>query len=199
MGILRKIVLALVVLVVLLAGVGMLLPRQVHVERQIVIDAPRATVYAVVGGYKQFNKWSPWAGIDPNAKYQVEGPEFGVGAKQSWVGNPKTVGSGSQEIIEAEPVRRVKSRLEFGENPPATAEFVLAPEGSGTHVTWNFDSNMGAGPVGRWFGLMMDRLIGPDYEKGLVNQDAGREPAEGGFRGPRRHDGRRLPHDGGLR
>ena len=28
---------------------------------------------------------------------------------------------------------------------------------------------MGAGPVGRWFGLMMDRLIGLDYEKGLAN------------------------------
>jgi len=168
-GILMKIVLVIVLLVVLLAGIGMLLPRQVHVERQIVIDAPRATVFALVDGYKMFNKWSPWADIDPNAKYQTEGPEFGVGAKQSWVGDPKTVGSGSQEIIEAEPVARVKSRLEFGENPPATAEFVLAPEGSGTQVTWSFESDMGAGPVGRWFGLMMDRFIGPDYEKGLAN------------------------------
>ncbi len=169
MGILKKIVLVLVLLVVLLAGIGMLLPRQVHVERSIVIDAPRATVFALVDGYKQFSKWSPWEALDPNAKTTVEGPDFGVGAKQSWVGDPKTVGSGSQEIIEAEPVARVKSRLEFGDNPPATAEFVLAPEGSGTHLTWSFDSDMGAGPIGRWFGLMMDRFIGPDYEKGLAN------------------------------
>lgn len=169
MGILMKIVVGVVVLVVLLAGIGMVLPRQVHVERQIVIEAQRATVFALVDGFKQFNKWSPWAGIDPNAAYKVEGPEFGVGAKQSWVGDPKTVGSGTQEIIEAEPFARVKSRLAFGENPPATAEFVFTPEGSGTQVTWSFDSDMGAGPVGRWFGLMMDRLIGPDYEKGLAN------------------------------
>lgn len=169
MGILKKIVLVLVLLVVLLAGIGMLLPRQVHVERSIVIDAPRATVFALVDGYKQFSKWSPWEALDPNAKTTVEGPDFGVGAKQSWVGDPKTVGSGSQEIIEAEPVARVKSRLEFGDNPPATAEFVLAPEGSGTHLTWSFDSDMGAGPIGRWFGLMMDRFIGPDYEKGLAS------------------------------
>ena len=168
MSTLKKIVLALVGLVVLLAGIGLLLPRQVHVERSIVIDAPRATVFALVDGFKQFNKWSPWAGLDPNAKYTVEGPEFGVRAKQSWVGNPKTVGSGSQEIIEAEPLTRVKSRLEFGDNPPATAEFALAPEGSGTHVTWSFDSDMGPRPIGRYFGLMMDRWIGPDYERGLA-------------------------------
>jgi effector-binding domain-containing protein/uncharacterized protein YndB with AHSA1/START domain len=168
-GIFMKIVLVVVALCVLLAGIGMVLPRQVHVERQIVIDAPRATVFALVDGYKQFNKWSPWAGVDPNAKYQVEGPEFGVGAKQSWVGDPKTVGSGSQEVVEVEPVARVKSRLEFEGHPPCDVQFLLVPEGSGTHVTWTFDSDMGAGPVGRYFGLMMDRMIGPDYEKGLAN------------------------------
>jgi hypothetical protein len=68
-AILKKIVLALVVLIVLLAAVGMLLPRNVHVERSIVIDAPAATVFALLDGYKQFNKWSPWAVYDPNAKH----------------------------------------------------------------------------------------------------------------------------------
>jgi len=54
-----KIVVILVVLLALFAGVGMLLPRYVHVERSIVIGAPAATVYALVDGFKQFNKWSP--------------------------------------------------------------------------------------------------------------------------------------------
>ena len=56
MGILTKIVAGVVVLVVLLAGIGMVLPREVRVERQIVVDAPRATVFALVDGYKQFHK-----------------------------------------------------------------------------------------------------------------------------------------------
>jgi hypothetical protein len=63
----------------------------------------------------------------------------------------------------------VKTRLEFEGHPPCNAEFVLVPEGNGTHLTWNFDSDMGAGPVGRWFGLTMDRMIGPDFEKGLAS------------------------------
>jgi hypothetical protein len=112
--VLKKLVLAVVVLCVLLAGIGMLLPRQVHVERSIVIDAPRATVFSLLDGFKQFNKWSPWAALDPNAKYTREGPEFGVGAKQSWTGDPKTVGSGGRKSSSL-PLELVKCHLDFGD------------------------------------------------------------------------------------
>src|SRR5580765_1934475 len=165
--ILKKIFLALAVLIVLLAAIGMLLPRNVHVERSIVIDAPAATVFALLDGYKQFNKWSPWAVHDPNAKYTYDGPEFGVGAKQSWVGDPKTVGTGSQEIVEAKPYELVKSKLEFAGAGPAAATFALSPDNAGTKVVWGLDCDMGKGPVGRYFGLMMDRMVGKDFESGL--------------------------------
>jgi len=169
---LKTIAIIVVILLVLLLGVGMLLPRHSHVERSIVIEAPRATVFALVDGFKQFKKWSPWAALDPNATYTLEGPEFGVGAKQSWVGDPKTVGSGSQEIVATQPGESVTSRLEFGEEGPATARFTLVPEAGGTRVTWSLDTDNGPGPIGRWFGLMIDHWVGPDYEKGLVNLKA---------------------------
>jgi effector-binding domain-containing protein len=171
-AILKKIVIAFVALVALLAAVGMVLPRHSHVERSIVVEAPRATAFALVDGFRQFNKWSPWAGLDPDAKYAYEGPDFGVGAKLSWSGDPKTVGSGSQEIVEIQPLERVTSRLDFGAQGQATAQFAFAAEGSGTRVTWSLDTDNGAGPIGRYFGLMMDRFVGPDYEKGLANLKA---------------------------
>jgi effector-binding domain-containing protein/uncharacterized protein YndB with AHSA1/START domain len=168
-AILKTIVVVLVILVVLLAGIGMALPRHSHVERQTVIAAPRATVIALTDGFRQFKKWSPWAAMDPNAKITIEGPEFGVGAKQSWSGDPKTVGSGSQEIVEVKPGESVTSRLDFGDRGVAMAKMAFAPEGRGTRVTWSLDTDLGAGPVGRWFGLMMDHWVGPDYERGLAN------------------------------
>jgi effector-binding domain-containing protein/uncharacterized membrane protein len=169
MSILMKIVVVLVILLAVLAGVGMLLPRQVHVERQITIDAPRATVYALVDGYKQFNKWSPWLEKDPNAKYSVEGPDFGVGAKQSWSGDPKTVGTGSQEITAVKPNERVTWKLVFADqNDPAIGYMNLSPANTGTQVTWGLDCDMGRGPVGRYFGLVMDKMVGPDFESGLA-------------------------------
>ena len=45
--------------------VGLLLPRSVHVERSTVIEAPPSVVFALVNDYRAFNRWSPWARIDP--------------------------------------------------------------------------------------------------------------------------------------
>jgi effector-binding domain-containing protein len=110
--------------------------------------------------------------MDPNAKYTYSGPVTGVGAKMSWVGDPKSVGSGSQEIVESRPYELVKAALDFGDQGKATAQFVLAKEGSGTRVTWGFDTDLGMNPVARYFGLMFDSMIGKDYEKGLAGLKA---------------------------
>jgi effector-binding domain-containing protein len=169
MGIVMKLVVALVLLVAVLAGVGMLLPRNVHVERQITIDAPAATIFTLVDGFKMFNTWSPWAALDPDTKYAYEGPAFGVGARQTWAGDPKKVGSGSQEIIEAKPFELVVSKLDFTGQGPAVTRMALAPGSNGTQVTWGMDCDMGASPVGRYFGLFMDKFVGKDYELGLAN------------------------------
>jgi effector-binding domain-containing protein/uncharacterized protein YndB with AHSA1/START domain len=168
MGMLKKVVLVLVSVVVLLAIVGLALPRQVHVERSTVIEAPRATVFAVLNGFRLFNRWSPWVEADPGARYTYEGPAFGVGSKMTWSGDPKTAGSGSQEIIESRHPESIRTSLDFGDQGKAFAAFTLAPEGTGTKVTWGLDSDLGMNPVGRYFGLMLDRMVGPDYEKGLA-------------------------------
>jgi effector-binding domain-containing protein len=168
MRILKRIVLFVVVLVVLLAGIGMLLPRNVHVERSASIGAPPATVFALVNGYRLFNKWSPWFALDPEAQYSYEGPDFGAGAKMAWASARKDVGSGSQKIVESRPNEMVRVELDFGDQGLATSTWILAPEGDGTKVTWGCDADMGVGPIGRWFGLMMDRMIGNDYAKGLA-------------------------------
>src|SRR5690242_10135405 len=154
MAILKKLLLAVVLLVVVLAGVGMLLPRKVHVQRQVNIGAPQATVYALVDGFKPFPKWSPWQEKDPNMKVTLEGPDFGVGAKQLWTGDPKTVGTGSQEVTEAKAPELVVYRLDFAGQGPAEARMTLSQEAGGTQVVWGIDCDMGAGPVGRYFGLM---------------------------------------------
>ena len=168
MRILKKLAIVVALLCAVLAGVGLLLPRRVHAERAAVIDAPRATVFALVNGYASFNKWSPWLELDPRAKYTYEGPASGLGAKMSWAGDPKTAGSGSQEIVESRPHELVRTRLDFGSQGTAEAQFTLTPEGTGTRVIWGFDTDLGMNPVSRYFGLMMDKMIGSDYEKGLA-------------------------------
>jgi len=168
MRILKLLFGSLVVLAVLLVAVAFALPRQVHVERSTAIAAPPATVYALVSGFRSFHSWSPWFDDDPRARYSYDGPAWGVGAKMSWASDDPNVGSGSQEIIEVVPVERVRTRLDFGEQGNATAEFRLSPGAGATQVTWSLDADMGRNPLARYVGLMFDSMIGPDYEQGLA-------------------------------
>ena len=169
MVVLKKVVIGLLVLVVLLVIVGFFLPRQVHVERSAVVDAPQATVFALVNGFRSFNKWSPWFALDPEATYTFDGPREGVGAKMSWAGDPKKVGTGSQEILESVPIEAVTTNLDFGMQGKATSRIKLSLDAGGTKVVWGFDTDLGMSPLSRYFGLMFDGMIGADYEKGLAS------------------------------
>lgn len=35
-------------------------------------------------------------------------------------------------------------------------------------ATWGFDTDLGMNPIARYFGLVMDSMLGADYEKGLA-------------------------------
>lgn len=167
MNLLKKLLLGVVVLIVLCVGVGFLLPRTAHVERSIAINARPATVFTVLNGFRQFAQWSPWAEYDPHMKLSFEGPPAGVGARYIWVGNEQ-VGTGSQEILESTPYRFIKLKLVFGDFPGEfVSSYSLEPEGEGTRLTWAFDADYGNSVMGRYFGLLSDSMIGPDYTRGL--------------------------------
>jgi len=155
---------------------GLLLPAATHVERSVVIARSPEQVFATLDSFQRFNAWSPWAEYDPQAKYTFEGPVRGVGARMRWVGN-RSVGSGSQEITASEPNHRIAVALDF-DGSQANATYLLAPEGQGTRVTWAFDTEHGMNPFKRWLGLLFDRMIGADYEKGLAKLKAMEEGAQ---------------------
>jgi effector-binding domain-containing protein len=163
---LKKILIGLVAVLLVLGVIGLLLPRNVRVERSIVVARPASLVYATVNSFQLFPKWSPWQELDPNMHQTTEGPRDGVGAKLVWSGNDK-VGSGSQVITASTPDQSVASDLDFGKMGVAKAAILLVPQGSSTRVTWRLDVDMGASPIGRYFGLMMDHMIGKDYQTGL--------------------------------
>jgi hypothetical protein len=164
---LKAIVWILAALVVIFIGGGYLLPGEVNMQRQAVINAPPEKVFALVGGYKRFNEWSPWAELDPNAVYTFEGPESGVGAKMSWASNNPKVGAGSQTITKHFANSRVAVDLDFGAMGKSQSTWDLRPEGAGTLARWGFKMKL-EGIMDRWFGLLMERFIGPDYDKGLA-------------------------------
>jgi effector-binding domain-containing protein len=156
-------------------GVAFLLPGQASAERSIVIDRPPSMVFAVADSFVLFNRWSPWADLDPATVYTFEGPERGVDASMAWTSEDPNVGSGRQTISFSSPDERVETLLDFGDFGTAKAALSMEPEGTGSRVTWRFDTELPItfdrkfffGVMGRWFGLTMGDAIGADYEKGL--------------------------------
>ncbi len=164
---LRNLILGLVIAVALFFTIGFVLPDKVHVQRTGQMQAPASQVFALVNSFRQFDKWSPWAAKDPQMKVQLSGPPLGVGAHYEWSGN-EAVGSGSQEIVSSAPDSQVKTQLRFsGYEQPSLATFDLEPNGALTRVTWSLDIQLGSNPIAHYFGLLMNRQIGPDYERGL--------------------------------
>lgn len=163
-----------VIAAVLLVAGSFLLPSSVTVTRSVEIAAPPEKVFALVGDLRRFNEFSPWADIDPDTKYVFEGPDSGVGQKMSWTSANENVGTGSQTVTVHEPPGRMATELDFGQMGKAAATWELEPSGTGTKVTWGFHSQVD-GIVARWFGLMFDRWIGADYEKGLQRLKAAAE------------------------
>jgi effector-binding domain-containing protein/carbon monoxide dehydrogenase subunit G len=165
----RRIMLWIGLLLIVAVLAAYLLPRHVRIERSAVIAAPRATTFTVLNSFKHFNKWSPWFDLDPEAKYTFEGPGAGVGAKLSWVGNPQTLGSGSQVVTASEPFEKIAADVDFGQGgTPARQIYTLTAEGAGTKVSWSMEVDLGMNPVSRYFGLGFDGMISRDFDKGLV-------------------------------
>ena len=162
---------------IIIVGGSFLLPAQSVVTRSAEIAAPPDKVFAIVGDLRRFNEFSPWADLDPNIKYTFEGPESGVGQKMSWSSENADHGNGSQTITKYEPPNFVESQLDFGMRGKSVATWDLVPATAGTKATWSFKADLEGIPA-KWFGLMFDRWIGADYEKGLAKLKAVAEKPE---------------------
>lgn len=171
MRFLVRILIGLVVLAVLFAAAGFLLPREVSISRSVKIEATPDKVFPHVNNLKSFTAWSPWQAMDPAMAQTFDGPEEGVGAKMTWAS--KVVGDGTQEIVASTLNERVENSLTFSGMSPSTAVFSLEEAGGATMVYWDLKSDMGMNPVARWVGfLMMDGWVGGDFEKGLASLKA---------------------------
>ena len=172
MRIVWKLIRYLVALVVILVAVAYVLPRNVTVERSVTVNAPPEVVFPLVNSLQNMSRWSPWLDRDPETKLTYSGPDAGVGNRMVWTSDHPQVGNGSQQITASVENTQVNTAIDFGDMGTAMAAITLAPEGSGTVVTWGFETDMGLNPVARWMGLMMDRWVGADYERGLDRLNA---------------------------
>ncbi len=161
---------ALFVLIVVLAGIIAMQPSTFSVTRSAKIAAPPAAVFAHVNDFRNWQAWSPWAKLDPNAKNTFEGPSTGEGAKFHWEGNDE-VGEGEMTITESRPDELVLIKLEFIK-PFASVcdtEFKFQPEGDQTVVTWTMSGPNTFMSKAKHLVMDMDQMVGGSFDEGLAN------------------------------
>ncbi len=161
-----------VLLVVLLTVIVIVLlqPDEFRIERSVVMNAPASAPFTQVNDFHNWEKWSPWAKLDPAMKVTYEGPASGVGAIYSWAGNSE-VGEGRMEILESKPNELIRIKLDFIKPFPSTCDTVFAfrPDGSNTFVSWTMTSKKNF--IAKTFHLFvnMDKMLGGDFDKGLAS------------------------------
>jgi len=158
------------VLVLGVAGFIMSLKGEGRLERSIVINAPSEKIFTVVNDLSSATEWSPWFQIDPDTKYVFSANTVGVGANYTWESDHPDVMTGKQEILESRAPDYVNTQMWFGEMTGVfTAAFILKPVNDGTEVTWTYEGKSEAIMEKFFSDYLMEPILGPKYEEGLVN------------------------------
>jgi hypothetical protein len=160
---------AMAVLIPGLFVISLFLPATVKVVRSRVVPATVAAVFQQVNILRNWEGWSPWHQLDPAMQLSYQGPESGVGASFSWKSKLRHVGHGSLTITESRLYEYIGLDMQFMEQRLAKGYFRFEPAKSGTLVTWGLWAELGQHPGRKLMGVMMDKWIGKDFERGLEN------------------------------
>ncbi len=144
-------------------------------SRSTSIAAPLERLHALINDFHEWPKWSPWEGLDPQMARDYSGAGCGVGAVYAWKGD-RHAGEGRMEMLESS-AEHLSVDLDF--SAPMRAhnriDFTLTQAGPVTEVEWVM-----TGPQNFVMGLMsrfwsMDKMLGPDFERGLNQLKAAAE------------------------
>lgn len=166
---LKKILIALAVIVIVCVGVVAIQPSEFRVTRTATISAPAPAVFAQVNDFHNWEAWSPWAKLDPAMKQTYEGAPAGAGAVYTWAGNHE-VGEGRMTMTESRPSELIRIKLEFVKPFRGTniAEFTFKPAADQTAVTWSMTGQKNFVAKAIHLFMSMDKMVGGYFEKGLA-------------------------------
>lgn len=162
----KKIMLVIGVVILIVLIVPIFLPTHFSMSRTVEIQAPVGVVFSKLTDLREYVKWNPFPEGDPTNKTNVTGD--GLNSSLIWKGD-KT-GEGKMTITNIKSEKDIAIKMEFYK--PMSGEGVVhwitnAKTDSKTEMVWTFDQDLSY--FNRYFGLMMDAMMGKHFEKGLLN------------------------------
>ena len=161
-------------LLILIAGIVLLgfvvpqifLDKAYAMDRSATIAARPADIARVITDLNTWESWTVWnSDEDPTLEREFEGAPGQPGHGMSWTA--KKLGNGSLTISTIEPLR-IGYTMQMEGWDPSEGAFVMTANADGTtDVRWEMSGEITGFPAKRYFGLMMDGMVGPAFEDGL--------------------------------
>jgi uncharacterized membrane protein len=169
MRIIKKILLFIVAFIVLILVAALFMSKDYQVEKSITINKPKTEIFNYIKSLKNQDNFSKWAKMDPTMKKSSKGVDETIGFTTMWEGNGD-VGKGEQEIKKIEEGKRIDFELRFEKPMKDVAQAYMTTDSTGanqTLVKWGINGHMSY-PM-NIMGLVMNKMLGGDFETGLGN------------------------------
>lgn len=169
MKILKKIIIAILIIIAIPFVIALFVKKEYIVEREIVINKPEHEVFDYIKHLKNQDNYSVWCKTDPNMKKDFTGTDGTQGFIYAWDGN-SDVGKGEMEILNVVEDERVDIGLRFIEPWEGTGETYLATEPvdtESTKVKWHMEGKSSY-PM-NFMNLFMDGMLGKTLDESLNN------------------------------
>jgi hypothetical protein len=166
----KKILVAIAVLVILVVLVGFLLPTTYRIEERVTIQATPEAIHVHVGDLKKWEAWAPWIEEDPSIVVTYGETFAGIGASQTWTSEN---GDGELTITRSDPVTGIAYDMAFimeEKRAPAVCTMDYETNGNATDVVWTMEGDVGdfmPPVIAGYMNAVMKGSIGAMFVKGL--------------------------------
>lgn len=167
---LKKVLIGIGVIIAIPLIVALFIPKEYAVEREIIINKPKAEVFDYIKYLKNQDNFSKWATMDPAMKKSYRGTDGTVGFVSAWESQDDEVGTGEQEIVKITEGDRIDYELRFMEPFEAQEPAFMTTESvspTSTRVRWGFSGEMPYPLNIMMLFYDMEEMIGADLNYGL--------------------------------
>ena len=166
MKVLKWVLIVILVLVVITAGIGFMMPKEVKVTVTEEIALPPYKVFHFVAGFVDRTSWDPWIKTDTATECTFDIKPGYTGSTYKWQG-PK-IGTGLMEVDSVVIGSYLHNKVSFSRGAPVPEEWIFTPSEEGTGFTWTITMSSPS-PFGRIMNSMFRGMIQKTMESGKAD------------------------------
>ena len=165
MKVLKTLLLIIASLAGLILIITFFLPSKSVVFRTIEVKTTSEIPFNIVADFSLFQRWSPWANLDKKQKIMIDGKMGQKGYTLSWESSNDQVGNGKMILSDINQNNSIKHKLVFFGKDGGISSWKFEDRNGSTIIIWKLETDQSF--LMKWFGLFMDKMMGPYFDRGL--------------------------------